>query len=328
MKRARALVALGAALTIAAGVAATATPAAAFPATPAAFLRARAAASPQTPVAPTPAGASPSTPAAPTPAASAPQTPTTPSTVTPGAGTSSADSAAVSSAIAAALAAPDRSPADRALDAQRRPAELLAFFGIAPGMKVAELGAGSGYTAELLARVVGPQGRVYGQNSPLLLERFAQKPWSERLAKPAMTNVVRLDRPLDDPFPPDVRDLDVVLLVLGYHDAYAQQVDVEAMNAAVFRALKPGGVYGIVDHSSVPGLGAEDAARLHRIDELMVILDVEDVGFELDATADFLRNPEDTRDWSASPADAGDKRGTSDRFVLKFVKPENAAAHP
>src|SRR5688572_25117318 len=86
---------------------------------------------------------------------------------------------AVSPAVQAALAAPDRSEADRALDAGRQSGELLSFFGIAPGMRVAELGAGGGYTAELLSRVVGARGRVYAQNSRVLLERFAEKPFSE-----------------------------------------------------------------------------------------------------------------------------------------------------
>src|SRR5262245_41556375 len=89
-----------------------------------------------------------------------------------------------SDAISAAVSAPDRSPEDRALDAGRHPAELLAAAGIAPGQKVAELLAGGGYTSELLARVVGPGGRVFGQNTPLILQRFAEKPWSERLKKP------------------------------------------------------------------------------------------------------------------------------------------------
>src|SRR5690242_3125428 len=88
--------------------------------------------------------------------------------------------------IRAAVDAPNRSDADRALDAGRRPAETLAFFGIAPGMRVAELGAGGGYTSELLARVVGPTGTVFAQNSPMILARFAAKPWGERLAKPVM----------------------------------------------------------------------------------------------------------------------------------------------
>ena len=122
----------------------------------------------------------------------------------------------VSPAIRAAVDAKDRSAADRALDDGRHPAETLAFFGIAPGMRVAELGAGGGYTTELLARVVGPRGVVYGQNSPLILSRFAEKPWSERLAKKVDANVVRADREFDDPLPPDARDLDAVILILFY----------------------------------------------------------------------------------------------------------------
>src|SRR5262245_55146140 len=111
-------------------------------------------------------------------------------------------------AIAAAVAAPDRSSEDRALDAGRHPAELLGLARVAPGQKVAELLAGGGYTTELLARVVGPGGRVYAENNRLVLERFAAKPWGERLAKPVMANVVRVDRELDDPLPPEARDLD------------------------------------------------------------------------------------------------------------------------
>src|SRR5712675_1251267 len=89
--------------------------------------------------------------------------------------TASAAKVAVPKAIQAIVDAPDRSDADRALDGGRHPAEMLAFFGIAPGMKVAELGAGGGYTAELLARAVGPTGVVYGQNNKFVLERFAEK---------------------------------------------------------------------------------------------------------------------------------------------------------
>ena len=110
--------------------------------------------------------------------------------------------------------APDRTEADRALDTGRHPAELLAFFGVRPGMHVAELGAGGGYTTELLARAVGPTGAVYGHNAPLILQRFAQGPWNERLARPTMRGVVRLDRSFDDPFPPEVRDLDQVWIIL------------------------------------------------------------------------------------------------------------------
>lgn len=227
----------------------------------------------------------------------------------------------VPTAIRAAVAAPDRSDADRTLDAGRRPGEMLAFFGIAPGMRVAELGAGGGYTSELLARVVGPTGTVYAQNSPMILARYAEKPWSERLAKPVMSGVVRVDREFDDPLPPDAHDLDAVLIVLFYHDTVWMNVDRARMNAAVFRALRPGGVYGVVDHSARAGSGLADVQTLHRIDEAVVRDEVEAAGFRLAAEASFLRNPADPRDWNDSPRVAAERRGTSDRFVLRFVKP-------
>jgi predicted methyltransferase len=228
----------------------------------------------------------------------------------------------IPAAIQAAVDAPDRTAEDRALDAGRQPARLLAFYGIRPGMRVAELGAGGGYTTELLARVVGPQGRVYGHNSPFILERFAAAPWAARLAQPAMKGVVRLDRPFDDPFPPEVRNLDAVLIVLLYHDTVWMKADRARMNRAVFDALAPGGVYGIVDHSAAPGSGIAVVESLHRIEESTVRSEVLAAGFQLAAPADFLRNPDDARDWSASPRTAGERRGTSDRFVLKFVKPK------
>ncbi len=224
--------------------------------------------------------------------------------------------------VRSAVDATDRSAEDRALDAGRQPARILAFFGIRPGMRVAELGAGGGYTTELVARVVGPTGQVYGHNTPWILERFAEVPWSARLAKPVMQNAVRLDRSFDDPFPADVVGLDAVLIVLLYHDAVWQKVDREKMNRAVYRALAPGGVYGIVDHSAKAGTGVADAETLHRIDETVVRREIESAGFRLAGEGEFLRNPQDARDWNASPRVAGERRGTSDRFVLKFVKPE------
>lgn len=217
--------------------------------------------------------------------------------------------------------AADRSLDDRALDTGRHPAELLRFFGIAPGMRVAELGAGSGYTAEILARAVGPKGAVYGQNNDIILGRYAEAPWSERLRKPVMHNVVRVDRGFDDPLPPEARDLDAVLVVMFYHDTVWMGADRARMNRAIFDALKPGGVFGIVDHSARPGAGLADVQTLHRIDEGVLRAELEAAGFKLEAEADFLRNPADTRDWNDSPRTAAERRGTSDRFVLRFVKP-------
>jgi predicted methyltransferase len=92
------------------------------------------------------------------------------------------------------------------------------------------------------------------------------------------------------------------------------------MNAAIHAALKPGGIYAVVDHSAAEGAGLNAVKTLHRIEESVLREEIEAAGFELAGEADFLRNAGDTRDWSASPSAAGDKRGTSDRFVLKFVR--------
>jgi len=255
--------------------------------------------------------------------------PATPPTASPDPSTTGAPTASptanaapeITPAIRAAVDAADRSPEDRALDAGRHPAELLAFFGIAPGMKVAELGAGGGYTAELLARVVGPTGKVYGQNTKFILDRFAEKPWSERLAKPVMKNVVRLDREFDDPLPADAADLDAVFMVLIYHDTVWWKADRAKMNAAIFKALRSGGTFAIVDHSGRAGTGTTETETLHRIEEKALRDEVEKAGFKLAAEGSFLRNAADARDWNDSPRAAAERRGTSDRFVLKFVKP-------
>lgn len=235
--------------------------------------------------------------------------------------TTIAAAVSVPDALRAVVDAPDRSAADRALDAGRHPAETLAFFGVRPGQRVAELFAGGGYTAELLARAVGPDGRVFGQNNRFALERFAEAPWSARLATPAMRNVTRVDRELDAPLPPEASHLDAVFFLLSYHDTVWMQTDRAAMNRAVFQALRPGGVYAIIDHNAAAGHGVADAQTLHRIEQSTLVAEVLAAGFRLDGEADFMRNPADARDWSASPRTAAERRGTSDRFVLRFVRP-------
>jgi predicted methyltransferase len=264
----------------------------------------------------TPAERAPSAPPAPPPPPAAP--PPVSAAPPPSADAPSVD---VPARIRAIVDAPDRLPEDRALDAGRHPAELLAFFGVGEGMKVAELGAGGGYTSELLARAVGEAGKVWAQNSAFILDRFAEKPWSQRLQRPVMKNVVRVDREFDDPLPPEAQDLDAVFLVLFYHDLFWMNVDRAKMNDAIFRALRPGGVYAIVDHAAAQGAGATAVQTLHRIEESLVIEDVEKAGFELEKSGAFLRAPDDTKDWSTSPGAAGERRGTSDRFVLLFRKP-------
>ncbi|RKI11417.1 SAM-dependent methyltransferase [Corallococcus sp. AB030] len=241
---------------------------------------------------------------------------------TPTAPASSPQTQAAAVSAQALVDAPDRTEADRKLDAGRHPAALLEFVGVKSGMHVAELMAGGGYTTELLARAVGPEGKVYGENPKVVLERFAEKPWQERLARPMNQNVVRLDRELDAPFPPEMNGtLDAVVSHIIYHDTGWLGVDRAKMNAAVFQALKPGGVYVILDSSAKAGTGITEGQTLHRIDEQLVRDEVQAAGFQFQEENNTWRNPEDTRDWSSSPGAAGERRGTSDRFAFKFVKP-------
>jgi len=222
----------------------------------------------------------------------------------------------------AIAAAPDRTEADRTLDAGRHPAEFLAFLDLRPGMRVAELAAGGGYTTELLARAVAPGGVVYAENNQVVLG-FAGEAWKGRLARPAMAGVVRVDRELESPLPPEAVSLDAVVMNAFYHDTVWLKTDRAAMNRAVLASLKPGGAFVVIDSSAKAGTGTADAQTLHRIDEAVVRDEVLAAGFKLAAEAPFLRNPDDARDWNASPpaAAAAGKRGTSDRFVLRFVKP-------
>src|SRR5215472_4763466 len=215
--------------------------------------------------------------------------------------------------------APERPAEDKALDAGRQPEQVLAFFGITPGMKVADLFAGGGYTTELLSQAVGPTGTVYSQNPPFP-EKFKKvgETWHARLQKPALKNVVEVDKGVDAPdlFPVSPGTLDAVLINLNYHDLVWLKADRAKMNASVFAALKPGGIYGIVDHSAKPGTGAQDAATLHRIDENFVVQEVEQAGFKLVGESSALRHPNDDRTWNVFT-----HRGETDRFILKFEKP-------
>ncbi len=228
----------------------------------------------------------------------------------------------VSPAARAIVDAPDRTDVDRGFDVERRPGELLDFLGIRPGIRVGELFCGAGYTAELLARAVAPGGTLYAENPRVFLDRPENaKAWAERLARPAMRAVVRLDRELDDPFPDESRELDLVVINLVYHDTVWLGVDRDKMNRAVFAALKTGGRYAVIDHGARPGRGLADVQTLSRIDERSVRGEVEHAGFRLSNKDSFLRNPSDTRDWNDAPVAAGERREPSDRFALMFVKP-------
>ncbi len=217
---------------------------------------------------------------------------------------------------------PDRSEADRTLDPGRHPKEMLRFLGVRNGMKVLDLGAGPGYTTELIARAVAPGGVVYMQNDPRWLP-FLKDALEERFTHPAMQGVVRADVPFDDPVPPDARDLDLAVMNVIYHDVVNMPVDRARMNKAIFDALRPGGAYVVIDSSAKEGTGLAETKTLHRIDESVVRDEVQSAGFRLESESEFLRNPADARDWNASPpaAEKAGKRGTSDRFALRFVKP-------
>jgi predicted methyltransferase len=174
-------------------------------------------------------------------------------------------------------------------------------------MTALAVSAGGGYPTELIGRAVGPSGRVYGQTR-------APDP-RQRLAQRKLANVVPVVRPFEDPAPPGVA-LDLVTLMFNYHDFGHLGVDRAKMNAAVFQALKPGGLYVIADHSGRPGTGISESKTLHRVEEAFVKKEVEAAGFRLVAEGGFLRNPQDPRD-RETPVPPQPK----DEFVLKFVKP-------
>jgi predicted methyltransferase len=238
----------------------------------------------------------------------------------------------LAASIKPAVDDPLRPEEDRARDADRRPAEVLAFFGIGEGMRVADLQATVGYYTETLSSVVGPAGRVYAQNNNFVLEGFAEKGLTERLAKlqeAGRANVTRVDAELDEmELPPH---LDAVLFVRFYHDLFWLPTPDGNLNdrpeflRRVYEALKPGGVFGVVDHHAEAGSEERDALDpeegLHRIDVELVKREILAAGFVLDAESDVLANPEDTRDWNIF-IEERTRRDTTDRFVLRFMKPE------
>jgi predicted methyltransferase len=210
----------------------------------------------------------------------------------------------------AAIASPSRTDQDRRMDASRNPAQFLPFTGVAPGMVVLDVSAGAGYTSQLLALSVGPQGKVYAQRpqpGDALTRRLADHP---------QPNLFPVYRPFDDPVPPDAPKLDLVTIVNNYHDIAYLPVDRAKMNQRLYAALKPGGRLVVVDHAANPGTGTSVARTLHRIDQAVVVAELTQAGFVLDAEGQFLRNASDTREVSS-----GDGQIMTDKFALRFVKP-------
>jgi len=219
-------------------------------------------------------------------------------------------SAAHAQDYAAILAAPDRTDADRQNDGKRQAASFLPFIGAKTGMKVLDLGAGAGYSSELLARSVGESGKVYAQN-PGKSEKL-----EARMQTPAMRNAAAIARPYEDPAPPEAGAFDMVTFFFAYHDTIHMGVDRARMNKAIFAALKSGGYLVIADHSALPEDGVNVGKTLHRIGESALKAEVEAAGFRLVATGDFLRHPEDQR-----TAVVFRNPTPVDEFVLKFQKP-------
>ena len=227
---------------------------------------------------------------------------------------------AVPGYISSAVTSPDRPAADRQRDTTRKPAEVIAFSQMRPGWIVADWIPRSGYYDRIFAGVVGSAGHVYGFY-PTELEKVLKTPRPRNGATPdpRFPNFTALAAPAND-FAPPV-PVDLVWLSDNYHDLhdpFFAPADIAKINAAVFKALKPGGIYLILDHAAEKGSGLRDTNTLHRIDEATVKAEVEAAGFKLVGESDVLRNPADNRTKKIFDPSV---RGRTDQFVLRFRKP-------
>jgi len=234
----------------------------------------------------------------------------------------SAKPAVVNKAIAAAVASPDRSADNVKLDESRKPAEVLQFLGLRPGMRVADPFGGNFYWAEITGRVVGPTGHVtiWQPN-----QFYTQKTYDTyQLVQSKQPNVWLRKSPMEAPDLPAGK-YDFMLINMDYHDVYWEsakrgipRMDPDAWLKTIYAAMKPGGTVGIIDHVANPGDTRATVEKLHRIDPETVKADFKRAGFQLVATSDMLRNPAD--DHSLLVFDPA-IRGKTDRFVFKFRKP-------
>jgi predicted methyltransferase len=219
--------------------------------------------------------------------------------------------------INAAVADPARPEKDRARDAERKPAETMALAGIKPGARVVDVGPGSGYFLRIISRVVGANGKAIGFIPTWVAEKFpTSKDVIPGLVAAGYTNVEGAIQPMAEL---NVgAPVDVVFMSQTYHDQSWQKIDVAKMNQAIFAALKPGGVYFIIDHAAVAGADQKVVDELHRIDAARVKAEILAAGFVLDAESDLLRNPADPKTVSVFDKSI---RGKTDQFVFKFKKP-------
>ena len=228
------------------------------------------------------------------------------------------------SIYAAAVASETRPEADRARDAGRNPEAVLAFFGIQPGDIVLEMWAGGGYYTELLAHVVGESGKVVAHaNTPIL--QFSGEEHTMRHADNRLPNTEILLAENNE-LALEADSIDAATIVLNYHDLYWSseeygwvQIDVPVFLAELYKGIKPGGILGIVDHQAVSGSPPETGGTLHRIDSAIVIAELERAGFILEGESDVLANAEDDHTKSVFDPEI---RGKTDRYVLRFRKPE------
>ncbi len=228
-----------------------------------------------------------------------------------------------SPAVLDLLAAPDRSPQDRALDGPRQTADLLTYLDISPGMRVAQLASGGGYFTELIARRLGPSGLLYAMNPPSLAARAGiAQAWSARMSKllRSYTRVVRVDREFDAPLPAAARGLDLVYLDYFYGDL-GQSIDRRELDASIFDALHPGGRFVVIDHTPEIGASSTDARVLHREESRNARNEIERAGFRFVSKGRFLRYSTDSSDWNAVATKAPTSLEAEERFLLTFLKP-------
>ncbi|MDE2488789.1 MAG: class I SAM-dependent methyltransferase [Alphaproteobacteria bacterium] len=220
--------------------------------------------------------------------------------------------------LAAALADPGRA-ADRPIDARRRPGELLAFSGVKPGDKVVDLIPGSGYFTRIFAKVVGPKGHVYDVWPNEYAREAARDVVATKGFEKTYGNVTVLEQPAADFSTPE--PVDLVFTSQNYHDypdKFMGKVDPVAFDRQVYKALKPGGVFVVIDHVAQAGSGMRDTDTLHRIDPAIVKKQVTSVGFVFTGQSEVLRNPAD--DHTKVVFDKS-IRGHTDQFVYRFRKP-------
>jgi predicted methyltransferase len=223
--------------------------------------------------------------------------------------------------VTAAVADAGRPDEDKQRDANRKPGELLVFAGVKPGTKIVDMIPGGGYFTRIFAKAVGDKGYVYAyvpsELDPLLQKRYGTTDVSKRFS--AYPNVSVLHAPIAKLVTPE--PVDIVWTSLNYHDmhdSFFGPADLSAVNKAVYDALKPGGIYMVIDHAAPNGSGLADTETLHRIDEAAVKKEVEAAGFKLAAESNILRNPSDDRTTKVFDSAI---RGKTDQFVLKFRKP-------